>query len=121
MRRLLNSFRWAIQGIVYGFKNEKNLKIITIVSIIVTATTIVLKIPRLETFVLIIISGLIISFELLNSAIEKLIDEIHPQYNKNLGIVKDYLAGAVLVLVIVSIILGLLIFPKPIFTITTNL
>ena len=57
--------------------------------------------------------GLVISLEVLNTAIEKLVDVVSPGYAKEAGLVKDIAAGAVLVAAIAAVIAGGIIFiPK---------
>jgi diacylglycerol kinase len=56
--------------------------------------------------------GLVVSLELMNTAIEQVVDLISPDQNENAGRIKDISAGAVLVVSIVSVIIAFVIFWK---------
>jgi diacylglycerol kinase len=75
-----------------------------------------LAISKLEFIIIIIMTFLVPSFELANTAIEKLIDHIYPDFDIEIGRVKDIMAGAVLLIVFLSIIVGLLILFVPFLT-----
>lgn len=57
---------------------------------------------------IILVIGFVISAELLNSALELLIDVVHPEFNKQIGLVKDMLAAMVLVLALSATVIGLI-------------
>lgn len=108
-----NPFGYAISGIIQAIKSERNLKFDFIVAIIVVILGIVCKISILEWIVCTIVIGIVISAELLNTAIETVVDlctrQKHPLAKK----AKDVAAGGVLVVAISSAIVGGLIFiPK---------
>ena len=113
MNKLKNSFKYAIEGIITGIKNETNMKIHITIMIFVIIFGIVLKINKLEWIICIILFGLVISSELMNTAIENTVDLITMEKNPKAKIAKDVAAGAVLVNAVTSAIIGLLIFlPK---------
>ena len=113
MNKLKNSFKYAIEGIITGIKNETNMKIHITIMIFVIIFGIVLKISKIEWIICIILFGLVISSELMNTAIENTVDLITMEKNPKAKIAKDVAAGAVLVNAVTSAIIGLLIFlPK---------
>ena len=112
-KKLINSFKYAISGIITSFRTERNMKIHILVMILVIIAGIVFKLSLLDWIILVIMFGLVISAELFNTAIETTIDMITKEKNEKAKIAKDVAAGAVLVLAIVSVIVGLIIFiPK---------
>lgn len=112
-KRLINSFKYAISGIITSFKTERNMKIHILVMILVIIAGIVFKLSLLDWIILVIMFGLVISAELFNTAIETTIDMITKEKNEKAKIAKDVAAGAVLVLAVASVIVGLIIFiPK---------
>lgn len=112
-KKLLNSFKYAFQGIITSFKTERNMKIHVIIMILVIIAGILLKISNVEWFTCIILFTLVISAELFNTAIETVVDMITTEKNEKAKIAKDVSAGAVLILAIGSAIVGLMIFiPK---------
>lgn len=113
MRKLINSFKYAFEGINTALKEEKNMKIHIIIMILVIILGIVLKISRIEWIICIILFGFVISLELVNTAIETTVDLITQEKNPKAKIAKDVAAGAVLIAAITATIIGLIIFvPK---------
>ena len=112
-KKLINSFKCAIQGIIQAMKTERNVKIHITIMILVIISGIVFKIAKQEWITCIILFGLVISLELVNSAIETTVDIAMPEINEKAKNAKDIAAGAVLVSAISSAIIGLTIFiPK---------
>ena len=113
IRKLVNSFGYALRGIAVALRTEQNLQIHLIAVVVVTIAGIMLDVSATEWMVLVICFGMLISAELFNTAIEKLVDEVSPEHNSRAGLVKDVAAGGVLVLAIAAIIIGGIIFiPK---------
>lgn len=111
--RFLKSFYYAWQGIVYGAKKETNFKFHLTAAIIVCIAAFYFSISKMEwLFVLTAISGMLV-LELINTAIEKVVDLVTGEYHPLAKTAKDLAAGAVLVYAIFSAIVGLIIFlPK---------
>ena len=112
-KKLINSFKYAIEGIVSSFKTERNMKIHIFIMILVIIAGIILKISALDWIILVIMFALVISAELFNTTFETVVDMITKERNEKAKLANDIAAGAVLVLAIGSIIVGLIIFiPK---------
>lgn len=112
-KRLVNSFKYAFEGIVYAFKNEQNLTVHLIAMVLVIIFGFLFKISITEWLVIFLIIGLVIATELINTSIEATIDLITDQTHPLAKIAKDTAAGAVLVFGLTAIVVGLLIFiPK---------
>lgn len=110
---IIKSFRYAIEGIVTGIKEEKNMKIHILVMILVIIFGIILKINKIEWIICIILFGFVISLELINTAIEATVDLVTLEKNPQVKIAKDVAAGSVLIAAITALIIGLIIFiPK---------
>lgn len=113
VKKRLQSFKYAINGLKILFKEEHNARVHLAVAIIVIIGGIVFSVSIVEWIILCFAIGLVISFEIINSAIENLADFVSPQYHNLIKKVKDLSAAAVLVSTISSIIAGILIFlPK---------
>lgn len=113
MKKFLRSFKYALEGIFRGIKEEQNMKIHIAIMILVIIFGILLKISKVEWIICIALFGLVISMELINTAIENAVDLITKEKNEQAKIAKDVAAGAVLVSAIASAIIGLIIFvPK---------
>ena len=76
MKKLLKSFKYAIEGVFTGLKEEQNMKIHITIMILVIIFGIMLKISKAEWIICIILFGLVISMELINTAIENTVDLI---------------------------------------------
>lgn len=106
-------FRYAWNGIKEVYKSEKNFRIHLMIALIVIGTAFVLELSPLEWTAIIIVIASVLSLEMINSAIEKLLDHIAPEQHPVIGSIKDITAGAVLVASIGSVIIGIIIFlPK---------
>lgn len=113
MKEFVKSFQYAIEGIIVAIKKERNLKIHIFIMILVIICGIIFKISTIEWIICIILFGLVISLELVNTAIENTVDLVTLEKNPKAKIAKDVAAGAVLVSAIISAIIGLIIFiPK---------
>ncbi len=110
MKRLIKSFQFAIQGFLSALSSQANLRIHLIVTMVVIATGFAFHISAIEWCILILCMGLVIGLELINTAIEKLVDLISPEWKEQAGQIKDIAASAVLWSAIISILVGLIIF-----------
>lgn len=112
-KKLINSFKYALQGFFTSFRKERNMKIHILIMLLVIIIGLILKINIMEWFICIILFGIVIAGEMFNTAIETTVDIAMPYKDKRAKIAKDISAGAVLVLAITSVIIGLMIFiPK---------
>jgi diacylglycerol kinase len=109
----LKSVYCALIGIAHGISRERNIKIQIMFGFGIIVLAYFLAISKIEFIIIIVMTFLVPSFELANTAIEKLIDLVHPGFDIEIGRVKDIMAGAVLLIVFLSIIVGLLILFVP--------
>jgi diacylglycerol kinase (ATP) len=112
---LAGSFRNAFSGIKVLVRSENNARIHIIILIVVIIAGIVLKISPAHWIAIILVSGLVIASECLNTAVEYLADAITPEYNSVIKKAKDLAAAGVLISAVVSVITGLIIFIPAIF------
>lgn len=114
-KKLVNSFKYAIQGILSSFKTERNMKIHIFIMFLVIVTGIILKINKYEWIICVLCFALVIGGELFNTAIETVVDMVMPYKNDKAKIAKDISAGAVLALAIGAATVGIIIFLPKIF------
>jgi diacylglycerol kinase len=113
MKKFFKSFNFAFQGIIFAWKSGRNIKIQFFFFLLSLIFSIILKVSKNEFLIILLISGTIISLEMINTSIEKLADVVSPEFNKNIKQVKDIAAGAVLFLSFISLLIGFIIFfPK---------
>lgn len=109
----MNPFKFAIQGIIESVRTQLNMKIHLVATVAVITAGIFLKINTIEWIAVILCTGLVISVEMINTAIEYIVDFISPEQHEMAGKIKDIGAGAVLVICLTAAVTGLVIFlPK---------
>jgi len=107
------SFRHAIKGIILATCTQLNIRIHLIITSLVIFLCVWLKVTPVEILVLLLTIALVLTAEILNTAIEYLGDAITLENNHFLKNAKDTSAGAVLVAAIFATLIGLTIFiPK---------
>ena len=114
-KKLRNSFKYAFQGIEEAWKTEQNLKIHFMIMALVIIAGFIFKISLMEWMVCLLLFAIVISLELINTAIETTVDIAMPEINEKAKYAKDIAAGAVLFSAMISIIIGLIIFLPKIF------
>ena len=112
-KRLINSFKYALQGIKQSYKGEQNLKIHTVVAVLVIIFGFLLKINYLEWLICLVLIGLVLMAEFFNTAIEYVVDLASPKIHPLAKAAKDTASAGVLMMAIIAAIIGLIIFsPK---------
>lgn len=112
-RKLKKSFSFAIEGIKYTLKTQPNMRIHVIVAIVAILAGFFFKISYNEWLALVIVISFVFMLEIINTAIETLVDLYTEEYHELAKIAKDTAAGAVMVAAIMSVCVGLIIFlPK---------
>jgi len=110
VRKLLDSFNYAFEGIIYALKTQKNMKIHFIVSVIVLVSSLFFNFSKVEIILLLLTITIVLIAEMINTSIESTIDLITDQYNIFAKIAKNVAAGAVLIAALNAIIVAYLIF-----------
>lgn len=110
---LLISFKYAWSGISYNFQTQRNFRIHVFIGILAIGLSIFLKLKLVEIAVISITIGLVLAMELLNTAIESVVDlTVKQSYHELAKIAKDCAAGAVLVSALVAVLVaGALLLP----------
>ncbi|MBS1626647.1 MAG: diacylglycerol kinase family protein [Bacteroidetes bacterium] len=109
----LKSVNNALNGIFFFFKKERNSKIQLSIALFIFLMCYYFNINKTEWLIVCLCITIVIGLEMINSAIEKLCDAIHPETHPLIKQAKDIAAGAVLWACIISGIIGAIIFfPK---------
>ena len=112
-KRLTNSFKYAFEGMLQAYIGEQNLKIHTVIAVLVIIFGFILKISYMEWLVCLILIGLVLMAEFFNTSIEYLVDLASPEVHPLAKATKDTASAGVLMMAIISAIIGLIIFvPK---------
>lgn len=113
MKRLMKSFGYAIKGIHAVVKTETNMKIHLTIALLVVLLGFVFHISPAEWLLCLLCIGFVFSAEIMNTAIETLVDMVSPERKPIAGKIKDIAAGGVLVAAFISVVVGIIIFlPK---------
>lgn len=107
------SFRYAGAGVMYAFKTQRNFKIHSLITIIAIGLGIWLQVTAVEMAVISLTCAMVLVLELLNTAIESVVDlSVKQSYHELAKIAKDCAAGAVLIAAIAAVIVaGFILLP----------
>ena len=86
---LYKSFRYAFEGIIAGIKKERNMKIHCMAMVLVIAAGIILKLSITEWCICLVLFGVILALELVNTAIEAVVDLVTEEYRPLAKLAKD--------------------------------
>lgn len=112
--KFLRSFQFAWSGIIHTFKTQRNMRIHGTVTIIVLLLLWWLNVPRGDVLLVFFCISLVMSLELVNTAIEAVVDLVTKEWHPQAKIAKDVAAGAVLFSVIIAVVIGTYVFVPPI-------
>ena len=113
VRKFLKSFVYAVRGVLDVLKEEQNFKVHLFVAMWVILFGVLFGVSPSEWCVLLLTISLVLTSEILNTALEKLCDLIHPEQNETVRVIKDVSAGMVLLCAIGALLIGIVIFlPK---------
>jgi diacylglycerol kinase len=108
----IRAFKFALKGIKV-LSSETHFRVHIVIGLCTIALGYVLKLSHTEWLIVLLCIGAVLSAEAFNSALERVVDKISPDYNIEAGKIKDTAAAAVLLLSIFVAIVGLLLFvPK---------
>ena len=109
-KRLVESFNYAIEGLTSALQNEKHMKFHILSAILIVILAILTNASKVEILLVSISVAFVIITELINTAVEALVDLISPERHPLAKLAKDVAAGAVLVAAINAICVGYLLF-----------
>lgn len=107
---LYESFGYAFEGIWTGICKERNMKIHCLAIILVTLAGTFFNITAMQWCICLLLFALVASLELVNTAVEAVVDLVTEEKKPLAKIAKDTAAGAVLFAAIISVIIGCIIF-----------
>lgn len=107
---LRRSFLFAIQGMRTALRTERNIRIMIGAAALTVVAGLVVRLDSASWAVILLCCAVVISAELLNTAIETTVDLVSPEFHPLAGRAKDIAAGAVWLLSLVVGIVGVLVF-----------
>ena len=110
MKTFFNAVLFALQGMKQFFSRDRNGQIQMVIGITAIILGFTVSLTPFQWLLVLFCIGLVISLEMINSAIERFCDLVTTEFHPGIKIIKDVAAGAVLVASITSLIIGLIIF-----------
>jgi diacylglycerol kinase (ATP) len=107
---LLDSFNYAFEGIIHVLRTQRNLRIHFLAAIVAFGAAIAVGVSRLQLVALVLAVAFVLVAEMLNTAIEGVIDVSTTSFDPNAKLAKDIAAGAVLIASITALAVGYLVF-----------
>ena len=114
MKRFINSVNHAFEGIILAFKSQGNMRIHVVVALLTVLAAILTYSTRFEMIALSITITFVFLAEMLNTAVEAVVDLVTNQYHELAKVAKNVAAGAVLIAALNALVVGYLIFYRKI-------
>lgn len=106
----LDSFRFAVEGIVHVFRTQRHMRFHFYTVVLVLALGLLFRLNRIEMSILfLVVSGVLIT-EMVNTAVESVVDMVTQAYHPLAKLAKDIAAGAVLIASITAAVVGIILF-----------
>lgn len=113
----LQSLKHAWAGVIFTIRTQRNAKIHLLAGIATLAFAWMVGLTTTHLSILALTIGGVIACELINTAVEAMVDLLSPEWHERAKVAKDAAAGAVLALSITAVIVGLLILGPPLWRI----
>jgi diacylglycerol kinase (ATP) len=110
LKNRLKAFGYAFSGIRDSFLKETHMKLHLLSAVLVVTLGLFLDVSKSDWLILVLAITLVIAFEMINTAIEKLCDVIQPKHDPKIKYIKDVAAGAVLVVCGFAVAVGFYVF-----------
>lgn len=106
----LDSFRYAVEGIIYTFRTQKHMRFHFFSVVLVLLVGLLFRLDKTEMVILLFTVSMVLVTEMFNTAVEAIVDLITDTYHPLAKLAKDIAAGAVLVTTVNAIVVGFLLF-----------
>lgn len=107
---VIEAMRYAFDGVVYALRTQRNLRIELAFAVLALVLCAVLAVTRVELFIVLVLIGVVLSAEMLNTSLEAIVDLVSPERHSLAKAAKDSAAGAVLILAATSVVVGAMMF-----------
>ena len=107
---MLQSFNHAFQGLVYAVRYERNMRIHLAVGLLVLVASVFLNVSRLELVAVVLAIVFVLIAEMINTAVEAVVDIITDEFDPRAKVAKDLAAGGVLLAAINALVVAYLVF-----------
>jgi diacylglycerol kinase len=117
--KTIKSFRFAFHGLYLVLRFENNTRFHLVATLVVVIAGFLVEFSVIEWAIILTQIGLVWAAEVFNTALEKLVDLVAPEFNPKAGAIKDIAAAAVLVTSIMAAIVGILVFGNKLLQVIT--
>ena len=109
-RTLLDSFNFAVEGIIHVLRTQRNMRIHFLAAVTVLVAGLAISVSKLELIALLLAFAFVFITEMINSALEQAVDVATTSFDPLAKLAKDIAAGAVLIATVNAIAIGYLVF-----------
>lgn len=106
------SFWNAIKGVIWMLKSERNFQIEIFALLFNLFLIVYLKLNSHDAALILLVSFAVLSLEIVNTCAEKICDIVQPEFDIRIKIIKDIAAGAVFLMAMASLGIGILVYSK---------
>src|SRR5580704_16077847 len=106
----LDSFRYAVEGIVHVFRTQRHMRFHFVIVVLVLAMGLLYRLKKDEMVILFLVVSAVLITEMINTAVESVVDMVTQAYHPLAKLAKDIAAGAVLIAAITAAMVGVIIF-----------
>ncbi|HHW14519.1 MAG TPA: diacylglycerol kinase family protein [Firmicutes bacterium] len=115
-RSLGESFRCAFAGLGYAVRTQRNLRLHLVAALLVLGLSAWLALPAAAVALLLTVVALVVVAEVVNTALETVIDLVSPGYHPLAGLAKNLAAAAVVLAALFAAVIGFLVLGPPLWT-----
>lgn len=119
-KSFISSFNYAVEGLIYSLLSQNNMRAHYIFAVIVVIGMLFFDLTRVEFALVFISIAMVVTAELINTAIESAVDLVTKEHHPLAKIAKDVAAGAVVVTAVNALVVGYLVFYNKINPITLS-
>ena len=109
-KKFARSFKYAGRGLVHLIQTEQNAQVHLLATVLLGALALYFKLSATESAVLFFAVVLVFAIEIINTAVEKLLDIVHPEHHSQIAFIKDALAGSVLIAAVIAFVVAVALF-----------
>lgn len=120
-KSFINSFNYAVQGLIYSLMSQNNMRFHYVVAAIIIFAMLFFDLTRTESAIIFISISMVVAAELINTAIESVVDLVTDEYHELAKVAKDVAAGAVVVTALNAAVIGYLLFYDKLNPLTLNI
>lgn len=104
------SFSYAFEGLLFVLRTERNIKFHVFIAVMMIAMSLYFDITKVEWLILFLVIGGMFVIEIINTAIENVVDLVTEEFHPLAKTAKDVAASAALVFACISVIIGVILF-----------